>query len=189
MKTLTKTKLILILVVLFLIIGAGYFYTLKTEKHTNFSVHKSTLTNIENLVTQKIKVADILNAEHKSTFGKSTASWLIEGSAVISVNLKEMSINEQKEANSLIITLPQPKISNFKIDHMTTKTYNVKKALLDNEETIQLIRNEALKKAEEALMYKISTMGYKENSKNEAEKILKKIFTKQGYTHISFIWE
>lgn len=158
---------------------------------TNISVSKSELEEIEELITQKIRVADILKAKHQNKYmGQSLLSWTIEGEALISVSLDEMKYHHAKDTNLLTIELPEPKISNFKIDHMETNTFKIKQAILDSDKVISSIQNKAMKKAEEALMYKINTMNYKEDSKKEAMKILSMFFTKkQGFSNIKFAWK
>jgi len=157
---------------------------------TNISVSKSELQEIEKLITQKIRVADILKAKHQNKYmGESLLSWTIEGEALISVNLDKMKFYHNKKTNLLTIALPEPQISNFKIDQMETNTFKIKQALLDGDKIISFIQNEAMKKAEEALIYKINTMDYKKNSKKEAIKTLSMFFRKkQGFSNIKFNW-
>ncbi len=178
-------KMILVSLILVLFLGC----TDKVE--TKVSVAKSELEYLEELITQKITVADILKAKHENKYiGESLLSWTIQGVALISVNLNEMELHHNKETKLLIIKLPEPKISNFKIDQMKTNTFKVKQAILDDDEIISFIQNEAMKKAEEALMHKINTLDYKKDSKEEAIKTLSNFFTKQqGFSNIKFDWK
>lgn len=171
--------------IIFLFLGCS------DKVETNISVSKSELEEIEELITQKIRVADILKAKHQNKYmGESLLSWTIEGEALISVNLNEMKYHHNTDTNLLTIELPEPKISNFKIDQIETNTFKIKQAILDSDEIISFIQNEAMKKAEEALRYKINTMDYKEESKKEAIKTLSMFFTKkQGFSNIKFNWK
>jgi hypothetical protein len=160
----------------------------KSEQH--IAVTKSDLEYMENLITQKIHVADILKAEHlNDLYGRSTATWAIEGTALISVDLSEMKMEYNENTKTLTITLPSPQILNFKIDQYRTGNLKIQKALLDNDKLIGNIRNESMRQAEKALKFKINRMGYKERSKDEAVKVLRNFFTKQlGYQNVKFVW-
>ena len=178
-------KTILILFIIFLFLGCS------DKIETNVSVAKSDLEYLEDLITQKITVADILKAEHQNKYaGKSVLSWTIEGTALISVNLNEMKLHQHKESKLLTITLPEPNISNFKLNQKKTETFKVKKGFFADAKVISFIRNESMKQAEDALTYKIENMNYKKDSKDEAEKTLSMFFTKQqGFSNIEFKWK
>jgi len=178
-------KTILALFIIFLFLGCS------DKVETNVSVAKSDLEYLEDLITQKITVADILKAEHQNKYaGKSVLSWTIEGTALISVNLNEMKLHQHKESKLLTITLPEPNISNFKLNQKKTETFKVKKGFFADAKVISFIRNESMKQAEDALTYKIENMNYKKDSKDAAEKTLSIFFTKQqGFSNIEFKWK
>jgi len=178
-------KTILSLFIIFLFLGCS------DKLETNVSVVKADLEYLEDLITQKITVADILKAEHQNKYaGESVLSWTIEGTALISVNLNEMKLHQHKESKLLTITLPEPKISNFKLNQKKTETFKVKKGFFADAKVISFIRNESMKQAEDALTYKIENMNYKKDSKDAAEKTLSIFFTKQkGFSNIEFKWK
>jgi hypothetical protein len=98
---------------------------------------------------------------------------LVQGEAIGCIDLTKIEEkNIETIGDSLIITLPKPEVCNFKIDHSKSKIYDASLTFM-NEETMI---GEAYKQAEQKIQESALQLGILEQTKNNAQLVLKPLF-------------
>ncbi len=186
------TQLIIILLV---IIGAIFLWE-KGKNLTNFFKSESKVN--QNLVLNQVtalgkielvnyQFKDVVESElQKTLLPNSRALLIISGQVVGCIDLtKIISESFEYEGDSLMMKLPNPEICTNKIDHSQSKVYDVSLfSLLDQSQLI----DEAYKKAELQIQDSALQMGIIEQTKQNADKILKPMFEKISGKKIKLIY-
>lgn len=82
------------------------------------------LQSMGELVVMKAAIADILVGEGEGYKG----SWMIKGDGLVAVDIRKAKISGQEPTTKkLIISLPQPRVIQPRVDHEKTKTWEVVK--------------------------------------------------------------
>ncbi len=98
---------------------------------------------------------------------------LVQGEAIGCLDLTKIEEkNITSKGDSLIILLPKPEICSFKIDHSKSKIYDASLTFM-NEETMI---GEAYKQAEQKIKDSALELGILEQTKNNAQLVLKPLF-------------
>lgn len=186
------TQLIIILLV---IIGAIFLWE-KGKNLTNFFKSESKVN--QNLVLNQVtalgkielvnyQFKDVVESElQKTLLPNSRALLIISGQVVGCIDLTKIkSESFEYEGDSLRMKLPNPEICTNKIDHSQSKVYDVSLfSLLDQSQLI----DEAYKKAELQIQDSALQMGIIEQTKQNADKILKPMFEKISGKKIKLIY-
>lgn len=165
--------IILILVVFFLVkIGNSWFGENSNEK--NISTHSLVVEKMEELgklELVKVHVKDVVEhtVERPWYLGGDTRILLVVGGeAVGCIDLKKISKEDISGKDTLTITLPQPEVCYFKVNHSESKVYHV--------ETLHegsKITAEAFRQAEKQIEKAALQTGILAETQQNAEKVLK----------------
>ena len=188
-------NIIQILAIILLMAGAIFVWE-KFAGMKDFFTNKSKIT--QNIVLKQIsemgklelvnyQFRDVVESEiQKTLLPNSKALLIISGQAIGCIDLakiKEKDIDIQ--ADSLFLKLPKPEICVSKIDHSQSKVYDVSVfSLLDQSQLI----DEAYKKAELQINDSALQMGILEQTKTNADKILKPMFEKLSGKKVKLIY-
>ncbi len=130
---------------------------------------------------------DVVESEiHKTLLPNAKALLIISGKAIGCIDLskvKESDINHK--ADSVFIRLPAPEICVSAVDHSQSRVYDV--SLFSVLDQSQLI-DEAYKKAEEKINDSAIQMGILEQTKQNADKLLKPILEKVSEKKVRFFY-
>ncbi len=151
------------------------FFSNKTVTTQRIVLKEMTAMGKMELVNYQFR--DVVESEiQKSILPNSKALLIISGQAIGCIDLAKIKAEDLDiKADSLIIKLPQPEICMSKIDHSQSKVYDVSLfSVLDQSTLI----DEAYKKAELQINDSALQMGILEQTKQNAEKILKPMFEK-----------
>ncbi len=108
-------------------------------------------------------------------FPNAKALLIVQGQAVGCIDLTKIKASDIASTDdTMVVHLPDPEICSFKIDHSKSKVYNTEYAFLDEAELV----NEAFKQAESQIQASALEMGILEQTKANAEKILKPLLEK-----------
>lgn len=119
--------------------------------------------NFKDVVEQKIT---------KMWLPDSKALLIIQGEAIGCIDLQKIKPTDiAMSADTLIVNLPEPELCVFKIDHANSKVYNTEYAFTDE----ALLIEKAYQQAEVQIRESALKMGILDQTKENAEKILKPI--------------
>jgi hypothetical protein len=181
-----QIKYIVQAIVLFLVIIASIFIWEKVKNLTNIfdeelkvkqSLVLKEVTAIGKMELVNFRFKDVVESQlQKTLLPNAKALLVISGEVIGCIDLSKIN-NESLtfKADSLIIKLPAPEICTSKIDHSESRVYDVSLfSLLDQSQLI----DEAYKKAELQINDSALQMGIIEQTKQNADKILKPMFEK-----------
>jgi hypothetical protein len=177
-------KYITQIIILVLVVVASIFIWEKSKNFKNFFSNETKTT--QNLVLSQVaaigkielvnyQFRDVVESElQKTILPNSKVLLIISGEVIGCIDLSKInSENFNYKADSLIIKLPKPEICTNKIDHSQSRVYDVSVfSLLDQSQLI----DEAYKKAELQINDSALQMGIVEQTKQNADKILKPMF-------------
>ncbi len=186
------TQLIIILLV---IIGAIFLWEkgkslthfFKSESKVNQNLVLNQVTALGKIELVNYQFKDVVESElQKTLLPNSRALLIISGQVVGCIDLTKIkSESFEYEGDSLKMKLPNPEICTNKIDHSQSKVYDVSLfSLLDQSQLI----DEAYKKAELQIQDSALQMGIIEQTKQNADKILKPMFEKISGKKIKLIY-
>lgn len=174
---------------LIVLIGGCAIYGWEKLKHSFawFSGENQTLTS-HNVVLKEITAMGKLElvrynfrdvVEHeivKQFLPNSKALLIIQGEAVGCLDLTKIQDSDIATLNDslLIVHLPEPELCTVKIDHQKSKVYNTEFAFMDE----ALLIEQAFKQAEGQVQRSAIQMGILDQTKTNAEKILKPLLEK-----------
>jgi hypothetical protein len=119
--------------------------------------------NFKDVVEQKIT---------KMWLPDSKALLIIQGEAIGCIDLQKIKPTDiALSADTLIVNLPEPELCVFKIDHANSKVYNTEYAFTDE----AILIEKAYQQAEVQIRESALKMGILDQTKENAEKILKPI--------------
>lgn len=117
--------------------------------------------NFKDVVEQKIT---------KMWLPDAKALLIIHGEAIGCIDLQKIKKDDIiMTVDTLVINLPEPELCVFKIDHANSKIYNTEYAFTDEAQLIE----KAYKQAEQQIKESALNMGILDQTKENAEKILK----------------
>ncbi|MFN8353804.1 MAG: DUF4230 domain-containing protein [Spirosomataceae bacterium] len=178
--------LIRLLVLLCLVAGVIYawenvktklsFWNQPDQTETDHNVVVREITALGKIELVKYSFRDVVEHEIVKAFlPNSKALLIVQGEAVGCINLSTVSMSDiATKYDTLIVHLPEPEICYVKIDHQKSKVYNTEYALLDE----ALLVEQAFKQAEGQLQKSALDMGILDQTKVNAEKMLKPILEK-----------
>ena len=105
----------------------------------------------------------------------SKALLVVQGEAIGCLDLTKMTVADVAEsADSLMVRLPEPELCLARVDHEKSKVYNTEFALNDE----ALLIDQAFKKAEGQVRQSALDMGILEQTRQNAEKMLRPVLEK-----------
>jgi hypothetical protein len=184
------------LVLIVALMAAGAFLWEKLGGIKSFFSNNTTVS--QNIVLQQIsslgklelvnyQFRDVVESEiHKTLLPNAKALLIISGKAVGCIDLakvKEGDINQR--GDSLFIRLPAPEICQSAVDHSQSRVYDVSLfSILDQSQLI----DEAYQKAEEKINDSAIQMGILDETKINANKILKPLLEKIASKKVAFFY-
>jgi hypothetical protein len=106
---------------------------------------------------------------------------IVHGEAVGCIDLKTIDKDDiQTVGDTLFITLPEPNVCHFKIDHSKSKIYDSEYAFLNED----LLFEEAYKSAEKKLLGAAIDSGLLKSTKENASKVLIPLFESISEHHV-----
>jgi hypothetical protein len=115
---------------------------------TNTQPIVTELEKLAMLATLKVSVADILEDGHEDRFRRVKGAWLIKGDALICVDMAQAAFAVDVTNRHVAITLPQPSVTQARVDHTRTKTYNVERGWLTTARWESKVRDDAMLRAQ-----------------------------------------
>ncbi len=148
----------------------------RSEIVTSHNVVLEQITSMGKLELVKYNFRDVVDQKITRQFlpdGK--ALLIIQGEAVGCLDLTQMKVTDIGEMrDTLIIRLPEPEICVAKIDHSKSRVYNTEYAFTDE----ALLIDQAFKKAEEQVSQSAIQAGILEQTRENANKILRPMLEK-----------
>lgn len=146
------------------------------ELSTNHNVVLQQITSLGKLELVKYHFRDVVDQKITRQFlpdGK--ALLIIQGEAIGCLDLTRMNVTDIGEIrDTLIVRLPEPELCVSRIDHSKSRVYNTEYAFTDE----ALLIDQAFKKAEEQVSQSAINEGILEQTRQNANKILKPMLEK-----------
>jgi Protein of unknown function (DUF4230) len=159
----------------------------KNESKVTQNMVLNQVTAIGKIELVNYQFRDVVESElQKTILPNSKALLIISGEAIGCIDLSKINTeNLDFRPDSLVIKLPKPEICSSKIDHSQSRVYDVSVfSLLDQSQLI----DEAYKKAEIQINDSALQMGIIEQTKQNADKILKPMFEKIAGKKVKLIY-
>ncbi|MBO9639039.1 MAG: DUF4230 domain-containing protein [Siphonobacter aquaeclarae] len=146
------------------------------EISSNHSLVLKEITSLGKLELVRYNFRDVVDQQiTRQYLPDAKALLIIQGEAVGCLDLTHMTVADLGESrDSLIIRLPDPEICVARVDHSKSKVYNTEFAFTDE----ALLIEEAFKKAETQVAQSAIDMGILDQTKQNAEKILRPMLEK-----------
>ncbi|MES2794742.1 MAG: DUF4230 domain-containing protein [Bacteroidota bacterium] len=166
----------------------GFKDFFKTESKVTQNLVLNQVTAIGKIELVNFQFRDVVESElQKTILPNSKALLIISGQVIGCIDLAKIKAESLDfENDSLIIELPNPEICSNKIDHSQSKVYDV--SLFSLYDQSQLI-DEAYKKAELQISDSALQMGIIEQTKQNADKILKPMLEKISGKKVRFFYK
>ncbi len=172
-----------LIIVFFIILGSifiwekvkGFQSFFKTESKVTQKLVLNQVTALGKIELVNYQFRDVVESElQKTLLPNSKALLIISGQVIGCIDLTKLKGESLIfKTDSLLIKLPSPEICSNKIDHSQSKVYDVSLfSLLDQSQLI----DEAYKKAELQITDSALEMGIINQTKQNADKILKPMF-------------
>ena len=177
-------RLLLIIVLVFGVISI--WENIKTSKWLPFGNTQDTQTT-HAMVLQEVQALGKLElvrynfkdiVEHEQInqlFPNSKAVLIVQGEAVGCIDLTKITTSDvTSEADTIVVHLPEPELCSYKIDHSKSKVYNTEYTFMEEAKLVQ----EAYRQAEQQIQKSALDMGILEQTKQNANQILKAVLEK-----------
>ncbi|MEI7581563.1 DUF4230 domain-containing protein [Runella sp.] len=100
---------------------------------------------------------------------------IVQGEAVGCIDLTKITVSDiTTESDTVVVHLPEPELCSYKIDHSKSKVYNTEYAFMEEAQLVQ----EAYQQAEKQIQKSALEMGILDQTKRNAEQILKPVLEK-----------
>ncbi|MFC0184436.1 Protein of unknown function [Pseudarcicella hirudinis] len=169
-----------LLPILFIIVSAIWIWEKFKDFKNPFAGDDLEVTH--HLVIQKItamgklelvnyRFKDVVESRiHKQFLPDAKAILIVEGEAIGCLDLTKVSMADLSTSHdTLVVHLPDPEICTYKIDHSKSKVYDTQFALLEEAKLV----DQAFKQAETQIQQSAYEAGIVEQTKENADKILK----------------
>jgi Protein of unknown function (DUF4230) len=157
----------------------------KSTSRIEHNVVLQEVTALGNLELARFSFRDVVEHELVQPFLPNPKALLIvQGEAIGCIDLSKIQEKDIKTTgDSLLINLPKPTICVYKINHQKTKIYDVRFAVFREQELI----GEAYKQAEAQLQKSAIETGILEQTRQNAETILKPILERISKKKVFFV--
>ncbi len=168
----------ILLLILGIIIAIFVYKTISSKNETTIS-HDVLVEKIEAMGKMELTKFTIKDIIEKNVIKKwlpdSKILFVAVGEAAGCIDLSKVTKNDIKRSgDSILITLPKPEICYVKINHQQSKVYDISGVYF--KEDTKLMVEEVYKIAEKELTKEAQTMGIIEETKKNANLILKPLF-------------
>ena len=156
------------------------------ETQTSHNVVLKEIVALGKMELVKYNFRDIVEHEVvKPLLPNAKALLIVTGEVVGCIDLTKVKTEDfHTQGDTLVLTLPQPEICVFKIDHSKSKVYDTQYAFLDE---AKLVDN-AFQKAESQIAKNAQQMGILEQTKKSAEQILKPFIENVSKKKVVFLY-
>ena len=174
---------------LFVILGFGIiavWESFKTKKWFSFGASNETETT-HAMVLKEVQALGKLElvrynfkdiVEHEQIlqwFPNPKAILIVQGEAIGCIDLTKITTSDvTTESDTVVVHLPEPELCSYKIDHSKSKVYNTEYAFTEEAKLVQ----EAYLHAEKQIQKSALEMGILDQTKRNAEQILKPVLEK-----------
>lgn len=143
---------------------------------TSHNVVLQEITSMGRLELVRYNFRDVVEQELiRDILPNSKALLVIQGEAIGCLDLTKMTVADVAEsADSLIVRLPEPELCMARVNHEKSRVYNTEFALNDE----ALLIDQAFKKAEGQVRQSALEMGILDQTRQNAEKILRPVLEK-----------
>lgn len=149
----------------------------RAETVTNHTVVLQEITAMGKLELVKFNFKDVVEHEVvKEWLPNSRAVLIVSGEAIGCIDLTKVQLTDivANQTDTLLIYLPEPELCVNKINHEQSKVYNVEYAMFEEGKLI----SEAYAKAEKQIGTSALQMGILDQTRENAEKMLKPLLEK-----------
>jgi hypothetical protein len=128
------------------------------------------MTALGKLELVKYSFKDIVEQEVvKSWLPNAKAVLIVQGEAIGCIDLTQLSLGDvAQQDDTLVVTLPEPELCVFKIDHERSRVYNTEFAFMEEAKLVQ----EGYKQAERQIRQSALDMGILGQTEENARKML-----------------
>jgi hypothetical protein len=188
---------LLALVLIFLIVKeAGRWFGNKEEEPVEVVNHQTILQEVENLgrlelVRYNFKELIELNEKNKPYLGvfdvpDSRVVVISQGEAVGCIDLTKMGEQDIRlQGDTVLVRLPEPELCYYKLDMENTRIYSIEKQVYFKKESE--LAQKALRLAERQMRDAALQSGILEQTRQNAETMLRPLLEKVGGRHIIFL--
>lgn len=186
-------KNIIILVLAVIVVGFGLFSMKKCSNNSapkTEVVHNMLLLKVEEMGKLEVVKYNIQNiVEHRKI-----RQWLPNAKTVLvaigevtgCIDLAKITKEDiEIKGDSLLIALPEPEICYAKINHSASRVYNIEYGLWESGKLV----DEAYQFAERQLLIEARKMGFEEESKKNAIKVLTPLFNALGFNNVKITFK
>lgn len=100
---------------------------------------------------------------------------IVQGEAIGCIDLTKITTSDvTTKSDTVVVHLPEPELCSYKIDHSKSKVYNTEYAFMEEAKLVQ----EAYQQAEKQIQKSALEMGILDQTKRNAEQILKPVLEK-----------
>lgn len=156
----------------------GNWFSLGAENETQ-TTHAVVLEEVQALGKMelvKYNFKDIVEHEQVVQWlPNPKAVLIVQGEAIGCIDLTKITTSDVTEASdTVIVHLPEPELCSYKIDHSKSKVYNTEYAFMEEAKLVQA----AYQHAEQQIQKAALEMGILEQTKQNANQILKPVLEK-----------
>ena len=156
----------------------GNWFSLGAENETQ-TTHAVVLEEVQalgKLELVRYNFKDIVEHEQVTKWlPNAKAVLIVQGEAIGCIDLTKITTSDVTEASdTVIVHLPEPELCSYKIDHSKSKVYNTEYAFMEEAKLVQA----AYQHAEQQIQKAALEMGILEQTKQNANQILKPVLEK-----------
>jgi hypothetical protein len=160
---------------------------LRSENQTEHNVVLKEIVALGKMELVKYHFRDIVEHEVvKPLLPNAKALLIVTGEVIGCIDLTKVKTEDfHVQADTLVITLPQPELCVTSIDHSKSKVYNTEFALFEEGQLV----DDAYKQAETQLQKSAQEMNILPETKTNAEKILKPFLEKIAGKKVKLVYK
>jgi hypothetical protein len=188
--------LLALVLIYFIVKEAGKWFGNKEEEPVEVVNHQTILQEVENLgrlelVRYNFKELIELNEKNKPYLGvfdvpDSRVVVISQGEAVGCIDLTKMGEQDIRlQGDTVLVRLPEPELCYYKLDMENTRIYSIEKQVYFKEESE--LAQKALRLAERQMRDAALKSGILEQTRQNAETMLRPLLEKVGGRHIIFL--
>lgn len=182
-------RIVFLIIAILVIVGTVMYCSNKNKEeeiHVSHDMVVHEIVQLGRLEVVKYNIRDIVEYKKvRQWLPNSKTALIVVGEVIGCIDLAKLEAGDiETFGDSVSITLPEPEVCSFKIDHAKSRIYNVENGWW---ETTQLV-DEAYRHAETQLREQAQQMGLTKDSRQNADKILRPLLNALGFNkvHIEF---
>ncbi len=157
-------------------IGKWFSFGASNETATTHAMVLKEVQSLGKLELVRYNFKDIVEHEQiVQWFPNPKAILIVQGEAIGCIDLTKITTSDvTTESDTVVVHLPEPELCSYKIDHSKSKVYNTEYAFTEEANLVQ----EAYLHAEKQIQKSALEMGILDQTKRNAEQILKPVLEK-----------